>query len=129
MRILHKESDAKFMTKCQEFQSEKTYKKPLDKRKRKCYNMQAVNERRAKASHETAGCQRGAHTSGAKDRRMDERIGKQHDRKSRKKLKKLLKNLLTKSRRCDIMSKHFRRAGKRLRKELEKNSKNFSKTP
>ena len=64
MVILHKESDAKFMTKCQEFQSEKTYKNPLDKRKRKCYNMQAVNE--------TAGCQRGAHTSGAEDRRMDE---------------------------------------------------------
>ena len=68
MVILHKESDAKFMTKCQEFQSEKTYKNPLDKRKRKCYNMQAVNE--------TASCQRGAHTSGAKDRRMDERIGR-----------------------------------------------------
>ena len=109
------------MTKCQEFQSEKTYKNPLDKRKRKCYNMQAVNE--------TAGCQRGAHTSGAKDRRMDERIGrtarqnvatKYHE----KKVKKLLKNLLTNEKRCDIMSNTS--AG--LARGHEKNLKKIQKT-
>ena len=37
-------ADDKFMTNCQQYQSEKTCAKTLDKQKQKCYNMQAVKQ-------------------------------------------------------------------------------------
>ena len=81
------------MQKSSNLQTEKTLKKPLDKRREKCYNMQAVN----------AGYSR---RDGAE--------------KITKKVEKLLKNLLTNARRCDIIVGHFRTEEKRSRKVLEK---------
>ena len=39
-------SNDKIMTNCQDLQSGKILKNPLDKREKKCYNMRAVNEKR-----------------------------------------------------------------------------------
>ena len=83
-------------------QTQKTLQKPVDKWRKKCYNMQAVNEEHASEATEK--------------------------KKSRKKLKKLLKNLLTNARECDIILGHFSPKGKRVVEELLKNPENFLKT-
>ena len=55
---------------------------------------------------------------------------RKHPERITKKVEKLLKNLLTNGKRCDIIVGHFRRVVKeRFEKNLEKFSKNFSKTP
>ncbi len=63
---------------CPRRQSAKIFKKPLDKRRVKCYNMQAVNERNTASDGET---------------------------KSTKKVEKLLQNPLTKRKGCAIICK------------------------
>ena len=73
-----------FMTYCYRLQTEKTFKKPVDKRKLLCYNMQAVK-------------QQDVNERPRKRRRVESE--KYHE----KIFEKLFKNLLTNGKRCGII--------------------------